>query len=41
MTYEELVKNYRIEIVTEERLAECEPFSCGNEDLDDCYVGSY
>ena len=37
MTYEELVKNYRIEIVTEERLAECEPFSCGNEDLDDFF----
>lgn len=37
MTYEELVKNYRIEIVTEERLAECEPFSCDNEDLDDFF----
>lgn len=37
MTYEDLVKNYRIEIVTEKRLAECEPFSCGNEDLDDFF----
>lgn len=37
MTYEELVKNYRIEIVTEGRLAKCEPFSCGNEDLDDFF----
>ena len=37
MTYEDLVNNYRLEIVTEQRLAECEPFSCGNEDLDDFF----
>lgn len=40
MTYEELVKNYRIEIVTEQRLAECEPFSYDNEDLDDFFSNS-
>ena len=38
MTYEELTKNYRLELITEERLAECEPFSCNNEDLDDFFA---
>ena len=35
MTYEELIENYRFELVTENRLAECEPFSCGDGELDD------
>ena len=35
MTYEELIENYRFELVTGNRLAECEFFSCGDEDLDD------
>lgn len=38
MTYEELIENYRFELVSENRLAECEPFSCGDEDLDDFFV---
>ena len=38
MTYEELIENYQFELVTEERLAECEPFSCGDGDLDDFFV---
>lgn len=37
MTYEDLIRNYRLEKVTERRLAECEPFSCGNEDLNDFF----
>lgn len=40
MTYGELIENYQLEIVTEERLAGCEPFSCGNEDLDDFFINS-
>ena len=33
MTYGELIENYRFELVTENRLAECTPFSCGDVDL--------
>lgn len=40
MTYGELIENYRLEVVTQQRLAECEPFSCGNEDLDDFFINS-
>lgn len=38
MTYDELIENYRFELVTENRLAVCEPFSCGDGDLDDFFA---
>lgn len=40
MTYRELIENYQLETVTEQRLAACEPFSCGNDDLDDFFINS-
>lgn len=37
MTQDELLTKCELYMITEERLAECEPVSCGNEDLDDFF----
>lgn len=38
MTQDELLTKCELYMITEERLAECEPFSCNNEDLDDFFT---
>lgn len=41
MTQDELLTKCELYMITEERLAECEPFSCNNEDLDDVNISDF
>lgn len=38
MTYENLLEMCVLNVVTSQKLAECEPFSCNNQDLDDFFA---